>query len=190
MSQILPLEPAQYRAKLTMRDFLLLDGHGAFAGHRKTELIDGDIYVVNAQYRPHGMVKTKLYDALRDALRTMGSPFRPVQEFSLALSNISTPEPDVMLTDDPEGSGLVPLKSVALVIEVSDATLEMDLGRKAAIYAEAGIPEYWVADVNGRKVRQHWNPVGSRYAEQRDVSFGEPIAARSFQGLTIGTTDL
>lgn len=185
MSELLSVQPTQYRAKLTMRDFLLLDEHGAFAAYRKTELIDGDIYVVNAQYRPHGMVKTRLYDALRDALREAGSLFRPVQEFSLALSDTSTPEPDVMLTNEPDGSGLVPLASVALVIEVADSTLAMDMGRKLSIYAAAGVPEYWVADVNGRVVHQHWGPIGNAYVDHREVSFGIPLILETLDGLTI-----
>ena len=94
MSELLPIDTAQHRVKLGTEDFRLLDAHGAFADYRKTELIDGELYFVNAQYRPHGMVKTKLYDALLTALHEFGSPYRPVQEFSLALSETSTPEPE------------------------------------------------------------------------------------------------
>ena len=36
------------QAKLTVADFVLLDRSGAFASHPKVELIDGTIYVVNA----------------------------------------------------------------------------------------------------------------------------------------------
>jgi hypothetical protein len=38
-----------------------------------------------------------------------------------------------------------------LVIEVSEETVRLDLGRKARIYAAAGVPEYWVVD-DGREV--------------------------------------
>ena len=34
-----------------------------------------------------------------------------------------------------------------LVIEISVTSRAVDLGRKAAIYAAAGIPEYWVLDL-------------------------------------------
>lgn len=190
MSEHQLVPSAQHRAKLTMRDFLLLDEHGAFTAYRKTELIDGDIYVVNAQHRPHGMVKTKLYDSLRDSLRAMGSSYRPVQEFSLALSETSAPEPDIMLTDEPEGPGLVPVRSVALVIEVSDTTLAMDLQQKSSVYASAAVPEYWIADVNARVLHQRWSPCDGRYDKQRQIAFGDAIVCAVLPGLRIETNDL
>lgn len=187
MNELLPIDTSVHRAKLTADDFLLLDRNGAFAAYRKTELIDGEIYFVNAQHRPHGIVKTELHDGLRDALKAMGSPYRSVPEFSLALSPTDTPEPDVMLTSKPRGEGIVPLDSVPLVIEVSDSTLDIDLGRKANRYAAAGIPEYWVADVNARVIHQMWEPTRDAYLRTRVIPFGEPLHSTAVEGLTIDT---
>ena len=39
-----------------------------------------------------------------------------------------------------------------LVGEVSDTTLATDLDEKKQLYAELGIPEYWVIDVQGKRV--------------------------------------
>ena len=190
MTELPPIDTDAHRVKLTADDFLLLDKHGAFSAYRKTELIDGDIYFVNAQHRPHGIVKTEIADALRDKLREMGLPYRPVQEFSLALAKNDTPEPDVMLTSEPRGEGVVPLASVPLVVEVSDTTLKQDLGKKKRSYARAGVPEYWVADVNGRVVHRFWSPVGDRYALGDEVAFGEPLASATIDGLSIDTSQL
>lgn len=190
MTELLPVDTSVHRAKLTAADFDLLDRHGAFAAYRKTELIDGEIYFVNAQHRPHGIVKTEIYDALRDKLREIGSPYRPVQEFSLALGTNDTPEPDVMLTSEPRGKGFVPLGSISLVVEVSDTTLKHDLGKKLRSYARAGVPEYWVADVNGRVIYQMWEPVDNGYAQQAQVTFGEAISSATINGLDIATDNL
>lgn len=190
MSELLPLDTQRHRVKLSADDFELLDRHGAFRAYKKTELIDGDIYFVNSQHRPHGMVKMRLYDALRDTLRATESRYRPVSEFTLALSDTDRPEPDVMLTSEPDGDGFVPLASVPLVIEVSDTTLADDLGRKLRRYATGGIPEYWVADVSGRVIHQFWEPVGDRYAERREIAFGSSISAETLAGPTIETSAL
>ncbi len=40
----------------------------------------------------------------------------------------------------------------------------VDLGRKAAIYAAAGIPDYWVLDIEGRRLVVHRDPAEGRYA--------------------------
>ena len=190
MTELLPIDTRVHRARLTAADFELLNRSGAFASYRKTELIDGEIKYVNAQHRPHGMVKMRLYDALHEVLRRLVSPYRPVCEFTLLLSPRDRPEPDVMLTSEPDGEGGVPLASVPLVVEVSDTTLDDDLGVKLCRYAQGGVPEYWVADVNGRVIHQLWSPTGSAFAQRRKLAFGEPIASAAVHGLQIETGDL
>ena len=53
----------------------------------------------------------------------------------------------------------------------------MDLGPKARIYATAGIPEYWVLDVQRRELVVQREPAGSRYADVRRVGVGETVTA-------------
>lgn len=185
MTKVEPFNTEPLPVKLRTDDYLLLDEAGAFRMYQKTELIDGEVYFMNAQHRPHALIKIELYDALRDALQACNSNLRAMVEASIALSNHDVPEPDLLLTSEPKGLGLVPLYSVALVVEVSDATLEQDLGRKQRIYAAAGIPEYWVADVNAKMIHQMWAPGGEAYTEKREVALGERIAAATIAGLMV-----
>ena len=183
------LSTEQHPLKLRVQDFLLLDERGAFDAYAKTELLDGEIYFVNAQHRPHASMKMKLYDAIRDALRAAGSGLRPVVEASVELSEHDAPEPDIFLTSEPDGDGLYPGSSVALVVEVADTTLAGDLTTKAAIYARGGVPEYWVADVNGRVAHRLWAPDGDGYAERSQHAFGDDVTAATIAGLAISLPD-
>jgi Uma2 family endonuclease len=67
-----------------------------------------------------------------------------------------------------------------LVVEVADTTLSFDLTTKAALYARAGIVEYWVLDVPGRRLIVHRHPQLGKYttiliySEQESVA---PLAA-------------
>src|SRR6202162_3964680 len=67
-----------------------------------------------------------------------------------------------------------------LVVEVADTTLNFDLTVKAALYARAGIAEYWVLDVSGRRLIVHRHPQSGKYtavlvySEQEEVA---PLAA-------------
>ena len=178
------LSPGKYR--LQVADYELLVEAGVFSGH-KTELIEGEVIVVSPKFRPHGMVKMRLYDALRDRLLAIASPCRPVVEFSLALSSSSMPDPDIMLTTEPEGPKAVPLASVTLIIEVADTSLADDLGKKSVLYGRAGVPGYWVADVNGRAIHQMWSPEPDGYARRATTPFSETITAVTIPGLTIAT---
>lgn len=53
----------------------------------------------------------------------------------------------------------------------------VDLGRKAAIYAEAGIPEYWMLDIDGRRLVVHRDPVGGRYASVAKTTAADVVTA-------------
>jgi Uma2 family endonuclease len=172
----MPIDTSPLPVRLRVEDYLLLDASGAFDDYAKTELIEGRIVGMNAQHRPHGMLKMEMYDRLRQGLQAICSPLRPVIEFGLALAPDSLVEPDVLLTTEPSGDGFVPLPSVALVIEVSDTSL--------------GIPEYWVADVNAKVIHQMWAPEGEVYVEQRQVTYGEPIDAATIIDLAMETAGL
>ncbi|QBM75574.1 Uma2 family endonuclease [Sphingomonas sp. AAP5] len=190
MSDAPPLNTAPLPVRLRSEDYLLLHQAGAFAPYTRTELIDGGVYFVNAQHRPHALAKIELYDAIRAALRAIGSPLRPLVEASIALSGHDVPEPDIVLTSEPRGEGFVPLLSVHLVIEVSDTTMRSDIRRKVASYARAAMPEYWVVDIKARTIHQMWSPIGELYAERCAVAFGDIIAAATIVGLSVDTASL
>ena len=62
-------------------------------------------------------------------------------------------------------------EDIRLVAEISDSTLAFDLRVKAKLYARAGIVEYWVIDVQGRRLIVHREP-------QSDGSFGSVLSYR------------
>ncbi|MGN6270806.1 MAG: Uma2 family endonuclease [Sphingomonas sp.] len=178
------LPPGKY--KLRIEDYLRLDGAGAF-GDARTELLEGDVFLMSPMHRPHARVSSALFLAVDSGLKRAGIDLTPLVGASVAIPPSNVPEPDIVVTSNPEGDGLVPLASVRLVIEVSDSTIASDLQFKHRVYAEAGVPEYWVADVNARVIHQMWAPDGEGYAERRQVQFGEFVAAATIEGLMVGT---
>lgn len=182
---------ASSKHRLTVEEFLLLDREGAF-GDRKTELFDGQVYYMSPKHRPHARTVTQLVVASSNALAESGSALSVLTDISVRLSNHDVPEPDIAITDDdePDGEGILPLEAVKLLIEVSDSTLAKDMGLKAALYAAAGVPEYWIADVNARVIHQLWSPGADGYAQRREVAFGERIEAATVEGLGVGTEGL
>ena len=185
-----PESDRSYPIKLTTELYELLDRAGAFADHHGTELIDGVVYAMSPQYRPHGYVKDELAYRLRRALEMLGSLLHVATEQSVELARYDEPQPDIILTSEPVGSGPIPGASVALLVEVADSTTRFDLIRKAVRYAAAGVPEYWVVDVNARVVHIMWTPERGGYADRDKVNFGEPIPFRSIADLSVGTQGL
>lgn len=175
MSELIPLNVEPMPLKLKVSDYLALDAAGALDDYAKTELIEGELFFINAQHRPHARFKSRLFLAISQGLVEGGSTLEALVEASVEIPDHGAPEPDIIITSEPGGSGLVPVQSVALAIEVSDASLTQDMGVKARLYAKAGIPEYWVADIEARVLHQLWGPSDGGYTERRELAFGEPV---------------
>ena len=63
-----------------------------------------------------------------------------------------------------------------MVVEVSDTSLHFDLTRKAALYARAGIGEYWVLDVAGHRLFVHREPQAGKYQSITEYAEHESVA--------------
>lgn len=183
----IPVEQRPWRFRV--KDFVLLEDNGAFADYVRAELLDGEIWVVNAVHSRHAAVQGEMQGRLWSALRAIGRPFRTYVTPTINIEDSSRVEPDLAVAEANDG-GLLPVAKVKLAVEVSDTTLRTDLGLKKRIYAAATIPEYWVVDVNGCVIHRMWSPVGDGYAQQQEVSFGDPLASATIDGLVIDTDDL
>lgn len=190
MTELPPLNIVPRPVKLRVDDYLLLDHSGAFDDYKRTELLDGKIVFMNAQHRPHARVKTELGFRLRRCLEDLDSGLTMLFEASVSMPPHNVPEPDILLTNAPDGDGLVPNGSIALIVEIADATLKSDLKRKASIYARNGVPEYWVVDVKGRVVHQLAAGDGKAYHQRREAQFDGVIEALTISGLAVDLSDV
>lgn len=185
MTEMALLNTAPLPVKLRIEDYLLLDASGAFEAYRKTELIDGEIYFINAQHRLHARIKSRLFRVMAAALDKLGVGLEAMAEGSVAMPPDGAPEPDIVVTSEPEGDGLIPLASVRLIVEISDTALAFDTKRKTALYARNHVPEYWIVDVEGATIHQMWGPETDGYAQCRAVAFGGRIEAVTVSGLVV-----
>jgi Uma2 family endonuclease len=92
------------------------------------------------------------------------------------------PEPDLTVLRAPlhELGRKAQPEDLLLVVEVAASTLDLDLSTKAGLYARAGIPDYWVLDVNQRRMIVHREPSGGKYASvvaYREDESVSPLAA-------------
>ena len=61
-------------------------------------------------------------------------------------------------------------EDVLLLIEVAESSLAYDRTTKLRLYAEAGIPEYWVVDCKAETVEVHRDPGPDGYRNVRRVA--------------------
>ena len=118
---------------------------------QRLELIDGEVLQVIAKGTRHTAVVHRLIAAIQASLAA--PPPVPLQlrvEAPLDLGPADEPEPDLALVarrDDDYWDAHPTAADTALVIEVADSSLAFDLEAKARLYGAAGIPHYWVIDV-------------------------------------------
>ncbi len=190
MNQYSPMKTGPLRVPLRADHFMFLDARGAFESYGRVELIEGELLYMNAQFRPHMVAKDELAYRLRQALETAAIDLFVGTEGSVRLSDNDVPQPDIILTSEPRGDGPIPGTSVSLLVEVADTTLDHDLGRKAAVYAHGGVPEYWVVDLNAGVIHQLAMPATAGFDWRAEVPFGDPITSMAIPGLTVATDRL
>ena len=90
----------------------------------------------------------------------------------------SEPEPDFAIVRGDETAYLTRHPGpadIGLVIEVSDSTLPGDRDDKGPIYASAGIPIYWIVNVQDRRVEVYSAPLGGVYGRRADFGMRQAI---------------
>ena len=106
---------------------------------------------------------------------------------------MTAPEPDIVWAVQRDYSRQRPTADdVLLLIEVAATSLKYDTGEKAEIYAEAGIEDYWVVDLDGQVVEVHRNPdpARKRYRSRQAYSVEDKLCPLKHPGAVLRIAEL
>jgi len=165
-----------------------LGERGVIAPDERVELIDGDLVDVSPQSSLHATAIRKTEEALR---RGFSRGFDLRVQLPLALSEIDEPEPDVAVV---EGSiddhrDAHPTTAV-LVVEVADSSLEFDRTKRAAVYARAGIPDYWIVNLVDDQVEVYRDSDGELFGWKRTRRAGDSVSPQIQEEPSTAVDDL
>jgi Uma2 family endonuclease len=153
------------------------------------ELLKGDLIEVSPEGVPHAASSSDAGDYLREIL---GNRAKVREGHPITLPNHSEPEPDIAIVDpDTEIYRLhhpYP-ENIFWVIEFSQSSLQKDLEIKSKIYAEVGIPEYWVMNLKNRTLIVFRDPIDGKYQSQHTLTHGT-ISPLSFPDIQIDVARL
>jgi Uma2 family endonuclease len=152
---------------------------GSFEGEH-VELLEGFIVRMTPQKPPHSSIVETLTEVF--VLKFAGRAKVRCQ-LPFALSDVSEPEPDFAIVPLGDYANEHPATAYFLV-EVAHTSMAQDR-RKAALYARAGVPEYWLIDVDNQLLEVFTEPVGDAYTRVTPYRRGEAIAARAFPELAL-----
>src|SRR5688572_6382760 len=132
---------------------------GTFEGEH-VELLYGRLVQMAPQREEHAGSLVRLTSLL---VRQLGDRAQVRVQLPFVAPDESEPEPDVAVVPPGDPFGGHPDRAL-LTIEVSKTSQEKDRGPKGALYAAAGVPEFWLVDVAHRRVERYRRPLDGRYA--------------------------
>lgn len=154
--------------------------------NRSVELLDGIIVSKMSKSPLHASVVRRLAKMIGAALQPGQELFR---EDPLTLEG-SEPEPDLAVVQGQESDFLDHHPSSAqLVVEVAVTSVEIDR-RKAAIYARAGIVEYWLVEPEAKRITVFREPGATDYGSEQVLHLGDRLTSVALPGLSFGLANI
>ena len=179
------VEVATTRRRFTRAEYYRMAEVAIFGQDDRVELIEGEVVQMSPPGRRHRAFVGTLGQIL--AARLIGRAIVWVQN-PIVLTEDTEPQPDIAVLRP----RAVPFKEreadaddTLLLIEVADSSLAYDRTTKLRLYAEAGIPEYWIVDCATETVEVHRTPDRDGY---RDVTRGggtTPLTLQAFPDVAL-----
>ena len=155
-------------------------------GDERIELINGVLVPMSPIGPPHCNAVDMLNLIL---VRALGDVARIRVQNPLAAGDISEPQPDLIVA--PLADYSVEHPAVAhLVIEVAESSLAYDRSTKLRLYAEQGVPEYWIVDVVARRIEVYREPASGTFGNKRVYERGDVIELLRFPAVTVRVSDV
>ncbi|MBK8035609.1 MAG: Uma2 family endonuclease [Verrucomicrobiaceae bacterium] len=182
-----PLPPPQ-PFRFTVKDYYRLGEIGILKEDDRVELIQGEIVMMPPIDITHAQSTDRSFKSL---FRSLGEKFDVRCQLPVRLGQVSEPVPDVSIVKAQSYRTNHPTAAeTLLIVENSNTSLKDDLGRKKLMYASAGIPEYWVVDLNARVLHVFARPKGGDYLDHRIHEEKETVQSITLKPLKVKVAEL
>lgn len=165
------------RGDYTREEVNRMEETGVLTG--RYELLEGHLIDKMGQNPPHARSLNRMYGWLLGVFGSQRVRNQSPIEVAPRDRRRNDPQPDIAVVAEdkleyderhPCGDELV------LIVEVSDSSSRFDLSVKAALYARAGVPEYWVLDVPRRILVTHRGLEQGTYNQRTEVAEHEHVS--------------
>ena len=189
VAQPAPSDSSQ-ETRYTVERYLALFDEGVLDRDDRVELLEGVVVAMGGSNPRHAAAVSM---AMRALIEAIGRRAAVRVQSSFRAGRYSMPEPDVAVVPGHEVDyHEAHLRTALLLVEVAEWSLPQDRVTKRAIYAAAGVPEYWTVNL-----RDGWVEVlrapdrrARRYAETFIAHRGERISLAAFPDVSIAVDEL
>ncbi len=173
------------RTKLTYEDYV-----GFPDDLQRHEIIDGDHYVTPSPLSYHQLVSGDLFVGLYRQIYEAGLGRVISAPMDVLLSRVDIVQPDIVVILESNAS-IITEKNIQgapdLVVEIlSPSTSARDRTLKKALYERVGVREYWIVDLERKRIEQFVLNAEGRYGSAGEHE--DEISARFVSGVTIDLT--
>jgi Uma2 family endonuclease len=178
------------RTRITTDRYQMMVATGVLTKYDRVELIEGEMFDMAPIGTRHSAITSRLNELLvlalaRSATVVVGGPVN--------LGEFSEPQPDLMLLKrrgDFYSSKIAEAADVLLLIEVSDSSLSFDQGVKLNLYARYGVTEYWVVDVEGKRVVTYREPTANGFVRALEFTTADVVVPLAFPAVKIAVGEV
>jgi Uma2 family endonuclease len=129
------------------------------------------------------------YRVRRRLEKMLGERAHVYENCPFAASDISMPQPDLLVTESVDDWTNRPVKAF-LVVEVARSSLRRDKGPKAVLYGLSDVLEYWIVDHVHGAVEVYRDPGSGEWCSKQTYRRGETLAMVAFPDVTIDVTSI
>jgi Uma2 family endonuclease len=169
---------------LLRKEYDRLVAEGFFEDER-VELLHGVLVTMSPQGGRHSAITAWITERL---IRALDTSYEVRSHSPFAASDYSEPEPDVGVY--PRGSYHDHPERAFLLVEVADSSLRKDRKIKTGIYAAAGVPEYWIVDLDHDEIEVLTGPGRTRYRRRITLRRGDTLSPSALAGVAIAVDDI
>ncbi len=178
------------RRRFTVDEYHRMVEAGILQADDRVELIRGEIVHMSPIGPPHAGCVAALIALF---VRRLGERAVVWPQNPVAIFPDSEPQPDVVLLryrPDYYRNAHPEPGAVLLLVEVADSSLPYDRRVKLPLYADSGIPEVWIVDVEGSAIEVFRGPEAGGYRDFRRIGRGQRIAPHAFPDVTLTIADI
>jgi Uma2 family endonuclease len=165
----------------SVRDYHRMAKAGILAESDRVELIRGEVLRMSPIGPRHNAAVRRATHAL---VKIVDDRAIVSVQGSIQLDEYDEPQPDIVLLrprDDFYATRHANPQDTLVIIEMADTSLEYDRTAKMSLYAETGVPEYWIANLQNDHLIVFRDPHQNTYRVIQEFLRGDAIAPQGLQ---------
>jgi Uma2 family endonuclease len=175
------------RLRFTNADVRQLVDAGVMSHKDRVELIRGELVPMAPEFDRHLRARSRI---ARIFGRALGDEFFVASDGSLFLAEDIEFRPDLHVFRETLKSDEIGGGDVLLAVELSSSTQRKDLQLKAPIYAQYGVRELWVIDLEAKTGLVFDRIEGGAYAQGKPVGPDDVLTPQLIPGVSLRIRDL